>query len=35
MMLKEMQKIKIPAFFTTYSLKHAVIEKLVRTTEDK
>jgi hypothetical protein len=29
MMHKEMQKMGIPIFFTTYSLKHAAIEKLV------
>jgi hypothetical protein len=29
MMHKKMQKMKIPAFFTAYSLKHAAIEKLV------
>jgi hypothetical protein len=30
LMHKEMQKMGIPPFFTTYSLKHAAIEKLVR-----
>jgi hypothetical protein len=29
MMYKEMQKMGIPPFFTTYSLKHTAIEKLV------
>jgi hypothetical protein len=28
-MHKEIQKMGIPPFFTTYSLKHAVIKKLV------